>query len=60
MLEQGRLPIEEIARETGFRDRERMRRSFLRTFAPRPSPSQRGASAGDHLGFDNRGGGHGH
>lgn len=31
MLEQGRLPVEEIARETGFGDRERMRRSFLRT-----------------------------
>ena len=48
MLEQGRLPIEEIARETGFGDRERMRRSFrLRCHAPN-SP-QRSASAGDHL-----------
>ena len=36
MLEQGRLPIEEIARETGFGDRERMRRSFLRTFSATP------------------------
>ena len=36
MLEQGRLPIEEIARETGFGDRERMRRSFLRTFGFTP------------------------
>jgi transcriptional regulator GlxA family with amidase domain len=36
MLEQGRLPIEEIARETGFVDRERMRRSFLRTFGVTP------------------------
>jgi transcriptional regulator GlxA family with amidase domain len=36
MLEQGRLPIEEIARETGFGDRERMRRSFLRTFGATP------------------------
>jgi hypothetical protein len=35
-LEQGRLPIEEIARETGFGDRERMRRSFLRTFGATP------------------------
>ena len=26
LLEHGRLPIEEIARETGFGDRERMRR----------------------------------
>jgi transcriptional regulator GlxA family with amidase domain len=36
MLEQGRLPIEEIARETGFGDRERMRRSFRRTFGTTP------------------------
>jgi transcriptional regulator GlxA family with amidase domain len=36
MLEQGRLPIEDIARETGFGDRERMRRSFLRTFGLTP------------------------
>ena len=32
----GRLSIEEIARETGFGDRERMRRSFLRTFGQTP------------------------
>jgi transcriptional regulator GlxA family with amidase domain len=38
MLQQGRLPIEEIARETGFGDRERMRRSFLRTFGESPEP----------------------
>jgi transcriptional regulator GlxA family with amidase domain len=36
MLEQGRLPVEEIARETGFGDRERMRRSFLRTYGQTP------------------------
>jgi transcriptional regulator GlxA family with amidase domain len=36
MLEQGRLPVEEIARATGFGDRERMRRSFLRTFGQTP------------------------
>lgn len=36
MLEQGRLPIEEIARETGFGDRERMRRSILRTYGQTP------------------------
>jgi transcriptional regulator GlxA family with amidase domain len=36
MLEQGRLPVEEIARETGFGDRERMRRSFLRTLGQSP------------------------
>jgi transcriptional regulator GlxA family with amidase domain len=36
MLEQRRLPVEEIAQETGFGDRERMRRSFLRTFGQTP------------------------
>jgi len=36
MLEQGRLPVEAIARETGFGDRERMRRSFLRSFGQTP------------------------
>ena len=36
MLEQGRLPVEQIARETGFGDRERMRRSFLRTYGQTP------------------------
>jgi transcriptional regulator GlxA family with amidase domain len=36
MLEQGRLSVEEIARETGFGDRERMRRSFVRTFGQTP------------------------
>src|SRR5260370_3280211 len=32
MLEQGRLPVETIAQVNGFCDRERMRRSFLRTY----------------------------
>jgi transcriptional regulator GlxA family with amidase domain len=32
LLQQSRLPIEQIAKEAGFGDRERMRRSFLRTF----------------------------
>jgi transcriptional regulator GlxA family with amidase domain len=36
MLEQGRLPLEQVARETGFGDRERMRRSFLRTYGQTP------------------------
>ena len=31
MLEQSRLPIEDIAKEAGFTNRERMRRAFLRT-----------------------------
>jgi transcriptional regulator GlxA family with amidase domain len=36
MLEQGRLSVEEIARASGFGDRERMRRSFLRSFGQTP------------------------
>ena len=36
MLEQGRLPVETIARSNGFRDRERMRRSFLRAYGQTP------------------------
>ena len=36
MLEQGRLPLETIAAESGFGDRERMRRSFVRTFGQSP------------------------
>ena len=30
LLDQSRLPVEEIARETGFGNRERMRRAFIR------------------------------
>lgn len=36
LLEQGRLPIGEIATLTGFADRERMRRSFLRIYGRSP------------------------
>src|SRR5258708_23294727 len=36
MLEQGRVPIESVANETGFGDRERMRRSFVRAFGRTP------------------------
>jgi transcriptional regulator GlxA family with amidase domain len=36
LLEQGRLPIEEVAVATGFGDRERMRRSFLRSYGQTP------------------------
>ena len=36
LIEQGRLPVEVIARETGFGDRERMRRSFLRAYGQTP------------------------
>jgi transcriptional regulator GlxA family with amidase domain len=32
MVEEGRHSVNVVARETGFADRERMRRAFLRTF----------------------------
>jgi transcriptional regulator GlxA family with amidase domain len=43
MLEQGRLPVGEIARATGFGDRERMRRSFRRTFGLTPQAIRNGS-----------------
>jgi transcriptional regulator GlxA family with amidase domain len=44
LLEQGRLPIETIAADTGFGDRERMRRSFLRVYGQTPQAIRRVAS----------------
>lgn len=44
MLEQGRVPIESIAVDTGFGHRERMRRSFLRTFGQTPQAIRSAAS----------------
>jgi transcriptional regulator GlxA family with amidase domain len=44
MLEQGRLPLETIAAESGFGDRERMRRSFVRTFGQSPQAIRNAAS----------------
>lgn len=41
MMETTRHPIEVIARETGFRDRERMRQAFLRAFGQPPQAIQR-------------------
>jgi transcriptional regulator GlxA family with amidase domain len=43
MLEQGRLPIEKIASETGFGNRERMRRSFMRAFGQSPQSVRNGS-----------------
>jgi transcriptional regulator GlxA family with amidase domain len=43
MLERGRLPIETIAIEAGFGDRERMRRSFLRAFGQSPQGIRNGS-----------------
>jgi transcriptional regulator GlxA family with amidase domain len=43
MLEQGRHSIEAVADETGFADRERMRRAFLRAFGQPPQAMRRAA-----------------
>ena len=41
MIDEGRHPIEVIAMEAGFADRERMRRAFLRAFGQPPRAIQR-------------------
>jgi transcriptional regulator GlxA family with amidase domain len=45
LIEQGRLTLDAIAMETGFRDRERMRRSFLRTLGQAPQTVRRNSKA---------------
>jgi transcriptional regulator GlxA family with amidase domain len=45
MMEQGRHPIDFVARETGFADRERMRRAFLRAFGQPPQVIRRNSRA---------------
>jgi transcriptional regulator GlxA family with amidase domain len=46
MMEEGRHPIDTVARETGFADRERMRRAFLRAFGQPPQAIRRSARTG--------------
>jgi transcriptional regulator GlxA family with amidase domain len=41
MLEQSRHPIEVVARQTGFADRDRMRQAFLRAFGQPPQAIRR-------------------
>lgn len=45
MMEQGRHSMDVIADETGFGDRERMRRSFLRTLGQPPQTIRRNSRA---------------
>jgi transcriptional regulator GlxA family with amidase domain len=45
-VETGRTPIDQIARRTGFRDPERMRRAFIRTYGQPPQALRRMARAG--------------
>ncbi|HEY3695047.1 GlxA family transcriptional regulator [Phenylobacterium sp.] len=46
MMEQSRHPIDAVAQQTGFGDRERMRRAFLRAFGEPPQTIRRNAYAG--------------
>ena len=45
LMEQGRHSMDEIAGQTGFGDRERMRRAFLRTLGQPPQTVRRNARA---------------
>lgn len=45
LMEQTRHPIEAVAEQTGFADRERMRRAFLRAFGQPPQAIRRTAQA---------------
>jgi transcriptional regulator GlxA family with amidase domain len=45
MMEQSRHPVDVVATETGFADRERMRRAFLRAFGQPPQVIRRNARA---------------
>ena len=45
LIEQGRHSMDAIAEETGFGDRERMRRAFLRTLGQSPQTIRRNAKA---------------
>ncbi|OZI61149.1 GlxA family transcriptional regulator [Bordetella genomosp. 11] len=41
MLEDGRHPMDIVARDTGFADRDRMRRAFIRTYGQAPTSFKR-------------------
>src|SRR5579871_4929294 len=43
LMEQSRHPIDEVARQTGFSDRDHMRRAFLRAFGQPPQVLRRNA-----------------
>jgi len=43
MMEQTRHPIDTVAQQTGFADRDRMRRAFLRAFGQPPQVIRRNA-----------------
>ena len=43
MMEDGRHPVDVVARQTGFTDRDRMRRAFMRAFGQPPQTIRRNA-----------------
>lgn len=45
MMEQSRHPIDNVAQQTGFADRDRMRRAFLRAYGQPPQVIRRNARA---------------
>lgn len=47
MLESGLHPVDVVARDTGFGDRERMRRAFLRALGQPPQVIRRAARSAD-------------
>lgn len=47
LMEQSRHPIDLVARQTGFSDRDQMRRAFLRAFGQPPQVLRRQARQGD-------------
>ena len=49
MMEQGRHPMDVVANETGFADRERMRRAFLRAYGQPPQTMRRNAREEAHV-----------
>ena len=52
MLEDSRHPLETIARQTGFADRERMRRAFVRVYGLPPQAMRRQVRRAVQLGRD--------
>jgi transcriptional regulator GlxA family with amidase domain len=52
MLEDSRHPLETIARQTGFADRERMRRAFVRVFGVPPQAMRRQVRTAAQMGRD--------
>lgn len=50
LLQDGSHPIEVVARETGFVDRERMRRAFIRVFGQPPQTIRRDAKRSAQVG----------